>query len=111
VSCVALGVAQCRDSLLGEVLALTARIDRQVDEQRWEGVDDLVRARQRTMQRLFDLVDRDNPLRADERARLRGVFDSMQENLQLLSLARDTAAARVREHRTGGRALRAYTQG
>ncbi|GEM_PF-6484721 len=111
MSGIELSHAQRRDSLLGEVLALTARIDRQVDEQCWEGVDDLVRARQRTMQRLFDVIDSDNPLCAQERAQLCEVFDSMQENLQLLSLARDTAAARVRTHRTGGRALKAYTQG
>lgn len=100
-----------RDSLLGEVLALTGRIDRQVDNDQWDGVDELVRARQRAMERLFALVDDQHPLCCEERQRLREVFDSMQQNLELVSLARTEAAVQIRQHQTGQSAVVAYVGG
>lgn len=100
-----------RDSLLGEILALTARIDRQVEEGRWDGVSDMIRGRQRAMELLFARLQRGGALNAAERDSLRAVLASMQHNLECAGLARDAAASGLRRHRAGQSAVAAYAVG
>lgn len=100
-----------RDSLLGEILALTARIDRQVEADCWDGVSDMIRARQRAMELLFGRLQGGRALSSAERDSLRAVLASMQHNLECAALAKEDAATGLRRHRAGQSAVAAYAVG
>jgi predicted AlkP superfamily phosphohydrolase/phosphomutase len=100
-----------RDSLLGEILALTARIDRCVDADEWDDVGNMVKSRQRAMERLFSCIDAAHPMSGKERSQLSDVLDSMQQNLNCIELARESAIDGIRRHRSRQSAVLAYASG